>query len=58
MFPPANDRVAIGPFTVDLATRRLLRGEVDLQLRPRAFRVLQSLLHDRGRLVGYEDIFR
>lgn len=58
MSGPTNDRVALGPFTVDLGTRRLLRDGTDLRLRPRAFRVLQSLMHNRGRVVAYEDIVR
>jgi DNA-binding winged helix-turn-helix (wHTH) protein len=53
-----NDKVALGPFTVDLGTRRLLRDGVDLRLRPRAFNVFQSLIHNRGRVVPYEDIVR
>ena len=58
MLAPSNDIVALGPFTVHLGTRRLLRDGVDLQLRPRAFRLLQSLMDNRGRVITYDEIFR
>src|SRR5438128_2703451 len=54
--PYSGDQIALGPFCVDVATTRLLRDGIDLELRPRAFRALQVLVQNPGRVVDYEDM--
>jgi len=58
MLADANDKAALGPFTVDFAVRQLSRDGVDLPLRPRAFSVLQLLLRNRGCVVTFEQMIR
>ena len=41
---------------MDLVGTRLLRGDVDLQLRPQAFRVLRLLVKNAGQLVTYAQL--
>jgi DNA-binding winged helix-turn-helix (wHTH) protein/Tfp pilus assembly protein PilF len=41
---------------MDLAGTRLLRDQVDLELRPQAFRVLKVLVENPGRLVTYAQL--
>ena len=50
--------IALGPFRVDLAETRLLRDGVQLGLRPQAFRALEVLLRNHGRLVDYGQMIR
>lgn len=54
--PYTEERVALGPFCVDLANTRLLRGGREVELRPRAFRALRVLLQNPGHVVGYEQM--
>jgi DNA-binding winged helix-turn-helix (wHTH) protein/predicted Zn-dependent protease len=51
-----EEPIALGPFRVNLATTRLLRDGVELELRPRAFRALKVLIENPGRLVGYQQM--
>src|ERR1700722_15757209 len=51
-----KDPIVLGPFRVDLASTRLLRDGVELDLRPRAFRALKVLIHNPGRLVNYQQM--
>jgi len=53
-----DQRIALGPFSVDLATTRVLRDGVDLELRPQAFRALRVLIQHPGRLVDYEQMIQ
>ena len=50
--------IALGPFRVDLADTRLLRDGVALDLRPQAFRALEVLIRNHGRLVDYGQMIR
>ena len=47
-------QVDIGPFSVDLATNRVLRDGAELALRPQAFRALKALIQNRGQYVDYQ----
>lgn len=53
-----DEPIALGPFRVDLATTRVLRDGVALELRPRAFRALKVLIRNPGRLVDYQQMIR
>src|SRR4051812_45163516 len=53
-----DDAIALGPFTVHLAKARLRRDNVDVTLRPQAFRVLRVLVQSPGRLVDFEQMIR
>ena len=48
--------IVFGPFTVDTANGRLLRGSGDVPLRPQAFRVLRALLAHQGETVDHARI--
>lgn len=50
--------VSFGPFRINLASTRLYRDGVELQLRPRAYRALTVLVQNPGRLVEYEQLIR
>src|SRR5580698_4300312 len=52
------EQTVFGPFSVDLAARRLQRGESELILRPQAFRVLNVLILNSGRYVHHEQMIR
>jgi DNA-binding winged helix-turn-helix (wHTH) protein/tetratricopeptide (TPR) repeat protein len=52
----ADEPIALGPFRVSLATTRLVRDGVELELRPRAFRALKVLIQNPGRLVDYQQM--
>ena len=41
-------------FTLDGATRRLRRGDNDLLLEPKSFRLLEFLIENRDRVLGKE----
>jgi DNA-binding winged helix-turn-helix (wHTH) protein/tetratricopeptide (TPR) repeat protein len=56
--PRVDEPIALGPFRVNLATTRLLRDGVELELRPRAFRALSVLIQNPGRLVDYDQMIR
>jgi Tol biopolymer transport system component/DNA-binding winged helix-turn-helix (wHTH) protein len=45
-------------FTLDAATRRLRRGDKELLLEPKSFRLLEFLIENRDRVLGKEEIFR
>src|SRR5262249_44621558 len=51
-----SDVLALGPFRLDLANRRLLRDGCPLELRNQVLRVLGVLIHNAGRDVTYEEI--
>jgi DNA-binding winged helix-turn-helix (wHTH) protein/Flp pilus assembly protein TadD len=53
-----DEPIALGPFRVNLATTRVLRDGVELELRPRVFRALKVLIQNPGRLVNYEQMIR
>jgi DNA-binding winged helix-turn-helix (wHTH) protein/tetratricopeptide (TPR) repeat protein len=53
-----DEQIALGPFRVNLATTRLLRDGVELELRPRAFRALKVLIQNPGRLVDYRQMIQ
>ena len=52
------DQVAFGPFSVDVAARRLRRGAAELELRPQAFRALNLLIQNAGRYVNHDQMIR
>lgn len=51
-------QLAFGPFSLDLATTRLLRDGVEVELRPQAFQALSVLLQNGGRPVDYNQMIR
>jgi DNA-binding winged helix-turn-helix (wHTH) protein len=53
-----EEPIALGPFRVNLATTRLLRDGVELELRPQAFRALKVLVQNPGRLVDYKQMIQ
>ena len=53
-----DEPIALGPFHVDLATTRLFRNRVEIEVRPRAFRALKVLIQNPGRVVDYEQMIR
>ena len=50
----ARDRWSFGPFVLDVPERRLLRGEAEIVLPERSFRLLEVLVRSSGRLVSKE----
>ena len=56
MLPPSVYR--FDGITLDTAAMRLLRGQQELSLEPKSFRLLQFLIENRDRVVGKEEIFR
>jgi DNA-binding winged helix-turn-helix (wHTH) protein len=52
------ENVTFGPFSVDMAGRRLRRGSSELELRPQAFRALNVLIRNSGRYVHHEQMIR
>jgi len=52
------EQLAFGPFCLDLASTRLTRDGAELDLRPRAFHALKTLLQHSGRHVDYEQMIR
>ena len=53
-----QEPISLGPFRLDTSTNRLRRNGANLELRPRAFRVLQVLLQNPGHLVDYSRMIR
>jgi len=51
-------QTVFGPFCLDLATTRLLREGIEIELRPQAFQALWVLLQNGGRPVDYEQMIR
>jgi Tol biopolymer transport system component/DNA-binding winged helix-turn-helix (wHTH) protein len=47
-----------GEFTLDASTRRLRRGDKELLLEPKPFRLLEFLIENRDRVIAKEEIFR
>lgn len=47
------EQITFGPFRLDTTTTTLLRDGLELELRPQAFHALKTLIHNRGRYVGY-----
>lgn len=58
MGPVREQPMALGPFRIDTANRRLFRDGIGLELRPQAFRALEVLIENRGRLVEYSQLIR
>jgi len=56
MKPPLTYR--FDEFTLDAASRRLRRGDEELLLEPKSFRLLKFLIENRDRVLGKEEIFR
>lgn len=54
----AEEPIRLGPFRINLASTRLQRDGIELELRPRAFRALMVLIRNPGRLVEYEQMIR
>ncbi|PWU09527.1 MAG: hypothetical protein C5B51_06135 [Terriglobia bacterium] len=54
----ASRQISFGPFVVDVDWPRLRRNGQELELRPRAFRVLKVLLQNPGRVVDYRQMIR
>lgn len=48
--------IAVGPFTIDAASSRLLREGLEVRLRPQAFQALLVLVRHRGRAVSYDQM--
>ena len=55
--PPCN-LYRFEDITLDVATMRLARGDLELALEPKSFRLLQFLVENRHRVLGKEEIFR
>jgi DNA-binding winged helix-turn-helix (wHTH) protein len=53
-----DEPIKLGPFTIDVASTRLQRDGVAIELRPRAYRTLRVLIQNPGRLVEYEELIR
>jgi tetratricopeptide (TPR) repeat protein len=51
-------QVTFGPFRMDVASSRLLRDGVDLNLRPQVFQALKALVENTGRYVDYDQMIR
>jgi predicted ATPase/DNA-binding winged helix-turn-helix (wHTH) protein len=51
-----SGRLSFGPFTVDMAAGRLLRGSAPIALPPKAFDLLVKLLEEPGRLLTKEQL--
>ena len=49
-------RVTFGGYSLDLATRQLLRGGVEVRLSPKAFALLQVLVESRTRAVSKAEL--
>ena len=50
--------ITFGPFTIDLAASRLLRGGTELRMRPQAFYVLRTLAAHGGRVIDCDQLIR
>lgn len=51
-----SNEIAVGDITIDMARRIALRGERDLELRPREYALLELLALRRGELVSRTEI--
>jgi tetratricopeptide (TPR) repeat protein len=52
------DNIAFGPFSLNAACTRLLRGDTELDLRPQALHVLKVLIQHSGEYVDYDRMIR
>ena len=53
-----QESIPFGPFRLEMSTTRLLRNGAEVELRPRAFRLLQLLIQNPGRVVDYPRMIR
>ena len=53
-----DERYRFGPFTLDVATRRLCRDDEELPLPSRAFDTLVHLIRQHGRLVDKDQLIK
>jgi DNA-binding winged helix-turn-helix (wHTH) protein/Flp pilus assembly protein TadD len=51
-----DEPIRLGPFRINLASTRLHREGVELELRPRAFRAFKVLIQNPGRVVDYKQM--
>ena len=49
---PASTQLTVGDLTLDLRTRRAVRGGREIELRPREFALLEYLMRNAGRVVS------
>ncbi len=52
------ESIPFGPFSLDIANSRLLRDGIPMEVRPQALHVLQVLLQNSGRYVGYDQMIQ
>lgn len=52
----ASSTLAVGDLTLDPQTRRVHRGDVEVELSPKAFGVLEFLMHQQGLVMSKEQI--
>ncbi len=52
------ESIPFGPFSLDISNSRLLRDGIPIEVRPQALHVLQVLLQNSGRFVGYEQMIQ
>jgi len=45
-------------FIIDLAAKRVLRDDREVHLTPRQWQIVEVLVRNQGRLVGYEQLLR
>jgi hypothetical protein len=50
--------ITFGPFSLDVANTRLLRDGMNVEVRPQALHVLQVLVQNSGRHVGYDQMLQ
>ena len=50
--------ITFGPFTIDVASNRLLRNGTELRMRPQAFQVLRTLAAHGGRVIDGDQLMR
>jgi two-component system, OmpR family, KDP operon response regulator KdpE len=57
--PAPDEPVVVTPdFTVDLAAKRVIRGQSDVRLTPTEWQMLEVLVRHRGRLVSQRQLLR
>jgi two-component system OmpR family response regulator len=49
---PSSTHIGVGELTLDLMSRRAVRGGRDIELRPREFALLEYLMRNAGRVVS------
>ncbi len=55
---PSGSQIAFGPFRLDTDASCLVRGAVQIDLRPQALHVLRALVQNSGRCMSYEALIR